>query len=266
MSLEAAIFSKRFITLSISTLVILLGLLAVADVVFVIVWPQSWLFIRFQVDVDNEGNWATWFSSTIDLLAGVVAFIIAWLINRRAHSSVNNDAIGWMISGGVFIYLGMDDAAQIHEHTAGFFNRVIDWAKFYLPFVERLRWYIWIPALGIPGAIVLIAICKFLYRNMWTVRSARWLMLAGFFLFMSNPVTEVVGTYFETPKDGSPFRQTAEQLYLNDHNGWLALKAVNLVQETSEIAGIICFLAGFLLFGESLIAKAATLATQPSPQ
>jgi hypothetical protein len=266
MSLEAAIFSKRFITLSISTLVVVLGLLVVSSVIFVLVWPESWLFIRFQVDVDNEGNWATWFSSTIDLLTGIVAFINAWLINRRAHSSLSNDAIGWMISGCVFIYLGMDDAAQIHEHTAGFFSWVIDWAKLYLPFVERLRWYIWIPALGIPGAIILTAICKFLYRNMWAVRSARWLLLAGFILFMSNPITEVIGTYFETPKDGSPFRQTAEQLYLNDYDSWLALKVVNLVQETSEMAGVICFLSGFLLFGESLIGGAVPLAIRPSPQ
>ena len=83
---------------------------------------------------------------------------------------------------------------------------------------------------------------------------------------MSNPVTEVMGTYFETPKDGSLFRQTTEQLYLNDYNGWLALKVVNLMQETSEIAGIICFLSGFLLFGESLIASATTVAIQPSLQ
>ena len=84
-SLEAAIFNARFIKRAIGVLVAWLALLVIAYTLFVIIFPQSPQFIRFQVDVDNEGNWTTWVNSTLDLFAGLAALGVAWLVNRQSQ-------------------------------------------------------------------------------------------------------------------------------------------------------------------------------------
>jgi hypothetical protein len=254
-SLEASLFDRRFIKWVAGVLVALLGLLVIGDVLFVIVWPEASNFVSFQVNVDNEGNWSTWFNSTIDLFVGVAAFIVAWLKSREPRAPGRRyDVMGWILSGCVFVLLGMDDASQLHDSFSAVVANAIYAVRIGIPIVQELRYYMWIPLLGIPGIAVTVLMGIFFYRNLWRVPAARWLALAGIVLFLSNPVVEV----FESKiiLDTNP--ESIEELYFTDLTAWRTLQVLTLIQETTEIGAVICFLIGFMLFGGHLVGNEVT--------
>lgn len=249
-SLEAAIFNRRFIKWVAGVLATLSALLVVGDVLFVIIWPEASNFIGFQVNVDNEGNWSTWFNSTIDLFVGLAAFSVAWLRIREPRTPGQRyDVVGWILAGCVFVYLAIDDAAQLHDAFASILANAIYAVGLAIPLVQRLRYYMWIPLLGIPGIVVIVGMAIFFRRNLWRVPAARWLALAGVVLFLSNPVTEVIESKLILDKNPP----SIEALYQTDLSAWRTLQILTLIQETTEVSAVICFLAGFLTFGESLV-------------
>jgi hypothetical protein len=101
-------------------------------------------FIKRHLDLTTEGVVATWYSSALLLLAGLVALtniridgVSAWLkwLNR----------VGWLLLGLVLIALSADEIAQIHESLGPLLNsmeypprHVIgpgDWIPILLPFI-----------------------------------------------------------------------------------------------------------------------------------
>lgn len=70
-------------------------------------------------DITLEANIPTWFSSTQAVVTGLVALILA---RSRKQTAQRKQAIAWYLVGAFFIYLGIDDAAQIHERVSTFIN------------------------------------------------------------------------------------------------------------------------------------------------
>lgn len=73
------------------------------------------------LDITLEANIPTWFSSTQAIMTGLVAILIA----RIRSPDDRKKALGWYLTGAFFVYLGIDDAAQIHERVSTFMNDVI---------------------------------------------------------------------------------------------------------------------------------------------
>jgi hypothetical protein len=205
------------------------------------------------VDVDNEANWTTWFNTNLDELAGVAAILIAWLVSRQPGHK-RRDVIGWLLVGSVFLYIGMDDAAQIHEYMAGdVIGKLVGWVGQFVHLAAWMRWYLWIPLLGIPGVIVFYFVMEFLRRNLWPIRWARWLSIIALALFLSNFVTEGLESRITAPTVDTEAPRFYDQLIDTDHQAWLTLKLITLAQEVTEMTGAVLFMASFMLFGESLL-------------
>ncbi len=75
------------------------------------------------VDITSEGNLPTLYSSLLAIASGLVALVIwkhySWLSSPR-------DVLSWGLIATFFVYLGVDDAAQIHERVA---TVVSQWLK-----------------------------------------------------------------------------------------------------------------------------------------
>lgn len=253
-SLESYIFNKRFAWKVARWLAFLVVLLALLDIVFVIVYPHSRLFFRFQFDVDNEGNFTTWVNGNLDLFVCLVAWLIAWLIHRRPTGKRNRfDILGWFFVGCVFLYLSADDVGQIHEHTFAPLERLADSISAHVTLPNWLHWNLWIPLLGALGIGVVWIMIIFFRRNVWHVPVVRTLVVLGLVLMLSNPITEVAETYVTEPKDASVSLPTVDELFVSDHTAWVEFKLLTLIQEVTEMGAMIAFLTGFLLFGEWLL-------------
>jgi hypothetical protein len=101
-------------------------------------------FVRFQFDLKNERNIATWYSSGLLLMAGLAA-----LLNIKAvvASGWQKRALraGWALVAAVCIWLSADETAMIHETLAPLIKFTSqdakvrvgagDWIPILLPFI-----------------------------------------------------------------------------------------------------------------------------------
>jgi len=74
-----------------------------------------------QLDLEQEGNFATWYSSALLLIAGSTALMIAFsapIVRDKArwHFPV------WMAGGFVFILLAVDEMLEFHERMGVWFS------------------------------------------------------------------------------------------------------------------------------------------------
>ncbi len=98
-----------------STLIIIEVALLLVDTIVNCCGLVSARDLRRLLDITLEANLATWFSSTQLLVTGLVA---ACLVRLRRAQGLRNSWMGWTVLAVFFIYMGIDDAAQIHERLA----------------------------------------------------------------------------------------------------------------------------------------------------
>lgn len=254
LSLEQTIFEARFVKRVIVLLTAVSLLLVLLHILLVIALPEFNRFyiqlLRFQVNLDKEGNLATWFNSLIFLLASQVAFIIAWKVRQQSPDRQYINVGGWLGVGIVFFYLALDDAAQVHDGLSWPLGQLARGIP--LPLFARLGPYAWIAILGAVGIVVLAFMCLFFWRNIWQIPKARWAMLLGVILFLSNPMTELVESDLTTVS-GREEAVFADELFNLDQNAWFQLQVTSTFQEMTELAAAISFFASFLFFGNYLL-------------
>jgi hypothetical protein len=251
-SLEATLVGSKFIKRLTFALSLLVVLLCLAHLVFIVFIPDSPPFFQFQLNVDLEGNWATWFNSTLNLIAGSAALLIAWLNTVRKERYT---MIGWLLAAAIFIYLSMDDAAGIHDWLSNTVALGIDWLGITTPIIQEYKHRMWMVVLGVPGLIASLVMLRFIAHDVWGTPRARWLIIAGFLLLVSNPLTEVA----ETAIIGSAGYETFPGLEVikSEHYGaWQQLQWVTVLQEATEMLAMVLFTAGFLYAGQALIFNA----------
>jgi hypothetical protein len=248
-SLEATLVSSKFINRLGFTLGFLVILLCLAHLVFIVFIPDSPPFFQFQLNVDLEGNWATWFNSTLDLVAGIAALLIAWLSTVRQQ---RYSMVGWLLAAAIFIYLSMDDAAGIHDWLSNTVALGIDWLGITTPIIQEYKYRMWMVVLGVPGLIASLVMLRFITRDVWETPRARWLIIAGFLLLVSNPLTEVVESNIIAAAGYETF-PGLEVIKSEHYSAWQQLQWVTIVQEATEMLSMVLFAAGFLYAGQALI-------------
>ncbi len=73
--------------------------------------------IRRLSNIAREDGVATWFASTQTFFAGLTALLI-YMVSRKAGKPI----FGWLIIALFFMYMAIDDAAQIHERVGTAFE------------------------------------------------------------------------------------------------------------------------------------------------
>lgn len=121
--------------------------------------------LRRLLDITLEANLPTWFSSTQLLFTGLVACSLAGL--QRAHGRRSRQ-LGWTILAVFFIYMGIDDAAQIHERLATVTADILKASEseaLMVEAVKNFRSYHWqlffLPVFGAVGLFMTV----FLFRE-----------------------------------------------------------------------------------------------------
>ena len=111
MDLKVKINPKEIATLLVGIVVILqiLSLLGQASEHFL--GYGSLLGYVQLTDVNGEGNLPAWFSANLLLVCGFILGIIGALKKQMRDKYARH----WIILSGVFVYLSLDEAAEIHE-------------------------------------------------------------------------------------------------------------------------------------------------------
>jgi len=122
------------------TTVGLIVLLALADVV--VNWLEAIDAEAAQklCNTANEQSIPTWFSATQFVLVGLAGLLAAWAVRRRNGESALR--AGCLVVGFFFIFLGLDDATELHERLGTIFANMhggeeaqesYGWQRFVLP-------------------------------------------------------------------------------------------------------------------------------------
>ncbi len=130
-------------------LTLVYGIVITMDVVLIVAtlfWDMGYTLPRGfgQLDLRSEGRAAVWYSSMLLLLAGSAAAIIAYSPTSRGISPAWS-RFSWMLVGGVFCYLSLDEMLEIHEWAGRAFSLelmevevlidVFAWVLALLPFI-----------------------------------------------------------------------------------------------------------------------------------
>lgn len=130
--------------------------------------------IRRLTNIAREDGLASWFSSTQTLLVGLTAWVF-WLGARADHRPLWRRA-GWCLVAGLFTYMAVDDAAQLHERIGAAFKGLRGPSSLSFP---SFTWHLlFVPLFAVTGAISV----GFLWRELGA-GLATWLLATGFLLF-----------------------------------------------------------------------------------
>ncbi len=117
-------------------------------------------------------SWISW-------LALASVGVVAW---RAGAGQRGRELWGWRVTGGLFVYLALDDAFTVHEHLGALVEAA--W--------PALRVYGWVvivlPAFAVAG----LCSFAFLLGKCWSDRARRWQLLAGYCCMGIAVVLEVI--------------------------------------------------------------------------
>ncbi|MCB0792629.1 MAG: hypothetical protein H6595_07600 [Flavobacteriales bacterium] len=135
-------------------------------------WPVNALTILF--DLDAENNAPTFYNCFL-FFVGAFFFYLAWRIEER------RPRWPWYLMAVVFVFLGFDEGAQVHEQFMLVTLRMMDW-KFGEMGMLYYAWYI-------PYGLATLALALLLVR--WLFRldpRTRWGMVVGGVIYVTGAV------------------------------------------------------------------------------
>lgn len=164
-----------------------------------------------------EANVPAWFSSLQLALVGLL--LLAFFLHERSRGTM---AWGLLMGAGAFLFLSMDEAAQVHEFVSGVIHkRVLDTEIQDTAFRKTGYWMFILPPFLIAG----LWICWRMMRPYLSGQPARRKLIGGFVLFLAcATVPEILFNFVKDP--------------------WKLLEQV--VEEVGEMAGITIILWGVL--------------------
>lgn len=105
-----------------------------------------------------EETVGTWFSATLTLAVGMVLFAIG-LVARRVETQ--GPAWVWHLLGGIFVYLSMDDAAQVHESLGTVLEHASGLPAPIAGLVDSFPTYHWQLLFGLPLLVLVYLLLGF---------------------------------------------------------------------------------------------------------
>lgn len=253
-TLEEALVSPVFIRRLTVGLLVFVALLIVANLLLIVAFPNILPgAVKDLIDVDTEGNGATWVNSTLFMTVALSIWLVAALayVKKQAMATSRRTLLGWLVISAVFVYLSIDDAAQLHEAVARNTGKMLAFLHVTDSTILSVSPFLWIPLLGIPGVVIMLWMLRFFYTHIWNVRAARNMLVIGALLLLSNPLTELP----ESQINAANGLQPLPVLQQTNHDAWVQLKLLTITQEATEFAAPVFFIAGFLLVGQSILKR-----------
>jgi hypothetical protein len=146
----------------------LIGLLLLANILGLVstyVFHHPYLYgIVDLFDFDGEKNLPTLYSTLQLIVAGVLLAVIG-----SCHKSSGENYARWYVLALIFLFLGFDEFAQIHER---FVVSVRDMFQ-----LTGVFYFAWVVPYGIGALVVVIAFSGFLLRL--PRKTARWFIVSG---------------------------------------------------------------------------------------
>jgi hypothetical protein len=123
--------TKKILVFLLSCLSLILIIHAILVFINYILATEIPPFINLRFNISYEGNIPTWFSSVLLFAIGIYSLRIASII-RNIDVTAKLSMKFWSIFGIAFVFLSLDEAAQIHEIIDNI--TTIKWVKVYAPF------------------------------------------------------------------------------------------------------------------------------------
>jgi hypothetical protein len=160
-----------------------------------------------------EETVGTWFAASQTLLVGIVLIGIGLVARKVADQQ---PAWPWHLLGAIFVYLSMDDAAQVHESLGTVVEHATDLPQPLAGIVEAFPTYHWQLVFGLPLLALVYLVLGFAAPRLRCREAKRALIAAVCLLALA-----VVLDFLEGLPAGHPMN-LAERIV-----GWVDLEAVS---------------------------------------
>jgi hypothetical protein len=166
--------------------------------------------------LDEEGNIPAWYSASLFLLC---SFLLATIASAERQRQ-SRHSVGWLILSLVFVYLSLDESAQLHELSIPPLRDLFN--------PTGLLYYPWIVPAGICAALFALGYWRFLTR---LPARTRWLFLLAGGVFVAGALgIEAL---------------SGKQAVLHGKEN-LTYHLIITVEELFEMAGLIVFIYALL--------------------
>lgn len=129
--------------------------------------------MRRMFNIAREDGLASWFATTQTLMAGLTLGLIYLAVKKRLGARWK--ATGWLVLASFFIYMAIDDGAQLHERLGSTFAAMREDAGSSFDSFPSYTWQlIFLPFFGALGLFMLV----FLWRQLDST-SSRVLLLTA---------------------------------------------------------------------------------------
>jgi len=196
--------------------------------------------IRRIWNIARENSIPTWFSSTQAQLLGVTVFLIALV--QAPHISRFKMGM-WIFVGLFFLWIGIDDFAEIHEKLGGALERMAkkdDDQGIIIEFLLKNPSFPWHTLIAPIFALCGLMITVFLWTTFWQLKLTRYLILGFGCWIIAQGIDfieglEKVDEYYKMIQE----RFEIEEKYAVSHT-------FKVVEEVLEMFGTTLLWIGFL--------------------
>ena len=201
--------------------------------------------IRRLFNCARESSIPTWYSATLLWFVGLTLLAIFFLVKKRG--AAGRTRLGWLILACFFLYMGVDDAAVVHERLGTYLDDTVRDDPAGLP--GWIRWvfdlpaYSWLIFLGPIFAVLGIFTLVFLWKHFGRHGLRLWPVLG-----LTCYVVAVGLDALERLElgDGPPvFEQIAEA---GGWTRWQVSHLSKLTEELLEMLGTACFAYGAMRY------------------
>ena len=186
-----------------------------------------WGFYRL-LNLDDEANIPSWYSSVALLLCALLLMLIALLKKEQGDRYITH----WRGLSAIFLFLSLDEAASLHEMLIEPLQALTSASGFFL-----LAWVI--PGIAFVGVVGLMY-SKFLLSL--PAQTRHLFLLAATLYVMGSLGFEMIGSYFLDSKGAS--------ISYDANSGWdgITYPLIIAVEELLEMLGIVTFIYALLAY------------------
>lgn len=220
---------------------VIIVLLVVFDYIFNYLNVLEDMGFRRIWNVARENSIPTWFSSMLAHLLGITVLAVAAV---QRHSISIFKTVAWVLIGLFFLWIGIDDFAEIHEKLGGVLVRMADDGNNsgltgVLLQNPSFSWHTFIaPVFALFG----VAILLFLWVEFYRLRLLHYVILGFGCWFVAQGLDFIEGL------------DNADELYrwfqdtLDMVDGYGISHTFKVIEETLEMVGTLLLLTGFMQY------------------